>query len=401
MTASDELWLTGPDAEPYLADAAATVDDQLALASRLRKVLSAERARLVVEQAILRRRARDKFSLADRLFFTAVGLEQATDEATARYKAACFRDAGHVIDFCCGIGGDLLALGWCGSAVGIDRDEVTVIRAAANCRVMRTLVGDAFQASVEQATVEAAMPQLSRAAECRAWHIDPDRRPAGRRTTRVELHEPGLDVLNAMLALNVNGAVKLAPAAEVPEAWRESAECEWLGRRGECKQLVAWFGDLARSPGMRRATVIADDGRARSITGRGDAPVSDVAQLGRYLFEPDSAVLAAGLVGELATEYQIAAVHPGSVYLTGDAPHLDPLLATLEIIESLPFDQKRLRAWLAERGIGRLEIKKRGVEIDVERLRRDLQLSGNEAATLILARRGDRVTAIVANRIRA
>jgi hypothetical protein len=330
------------------------------------------------------------------LFFTAVGLEQATDELTARYKAARFADAGRVADFCCGIGGDLLALGWCGSAAGVERDAVTANRAAANCRVMRMLVGDAFQASVEQAAVEPRQ-----VAECRAWHIDPDRRAAGRRTTRVELHEPGLDVLNEMLSRNENGAVKLAPAAEVPEAWRGRAECEWLSRCGECKQLVAWFGAPARAPGQRRATVVGDGVASRSFVGRGDAPVPDVAELGRYLFEPDAAVLAAGLVGEFAAEYQIAAVHPGSVYLTGDAPHTDPLWATFEIAESLPFDVKRLRALLAERGVGRLEIKKRGIDLDVERLRRELHLRGDAAATLILARRGDRVTAVVANRIRS
>src|SRR5690606_37552124 len=82
-----------------------------------------------------------------------------------------------------------------------------------------------------------------------AWHIDPDRRPSGKRTTNVELHEPPLEVLERMLADNPNGAIKLAPAAEVPLAWQESAECEWIGSRGECRQLIVWHGKLARDTG--------------------------------------------------------------------------------------------------------------------------------------------------------
>lgn len=393
MIAPDESWLLGSEAEPYLVEAAADDADELALLTRLRKSLSAERARLVVEQATLRRRARAKFSHAGRMFFTAVGLEQATDEVTAAYKAARFPSGATILDACCGIGGDLLALGRRGPADGLDRDPITAARAAANCRVMQSLVGNEFRASVEAAVVE---PR--RVAESDAWHIDPDRRPTGRRTTHVELHEPGLDVLDEMLAINPHGAVKLAPSAELPEAW-SGAEAEWISRRGECKQLVAWFGRLARTPGQRRATIVDDAGRSTTLAGRDDAPPPDVPQLGKFMFEPDAAVLAAGLVGELAREYQIAAVHPGSVYLTGDAPHVGSLLATFEIIDALPFDQKRLRAWLAERNVGALEIKQRGVEVNVERLRRELQPRGEAARSLILVRRGDRVTAVLARRV--
>jgi hypothetical protein len=394
MIAPDETWLLGPDAEPYLAEAAAARDaDELSLVTRLRKTLSPERARLVVEQAVLRRRARAKFTHAEQMFFTAVGLEQATDEVTATYKATRFAAGATVIDACCGIGGDLLTLARRGPTNGVDRDPVTAARAAANCRIMQSLVGSEFRARVEAAAVE---PR--HVAECDAWHIDPDRRPGGRRTTHIELHEPSLDVLDAMRSVNPHAAVKLAPAAELPEAWRE-AEAEWISRRGECKQLVAWFGRLAQTPGLRRATIIDDAGRATTLAGPGDAPPPDASQFGKFLFEPDAAVLAADLTGELAQQYQIAAVHPGSVYLTGDVSHDCPLLTTFEILDALPFDKKRLRGRLAECNVGRLEIKQRGVEVDVEQLRRELQPRGDAALSLILVRRGDRVTAVLARRV--
>src|SRR5688572_33309619 len=87
---ADTDWLTSPDPAPWLRLASDWSGGALALANRLRKDLSAERARLVLEQAELRRRATDKFSSAAGMFFTPRGVEQATDEGVGRYKAAHF-----------------------------------------------------------------------------------------------------------------------------------------------------------------------------------------------------------------------------------------------------------------------------------------------------------------------
>jgi len=58
-----------------------------------------------------------------------------------------------------------------------------------------------------------------------------------------------------------------------------------------------------------------------------------------------------------------------------------------------------VRAALRQRGVGRLEIKKRGVGIDPEQVSRQLRLRGDSAAVLILARLHRGVTAILARRL--
>ena len=83
------------------------------------------------------RRAREKFSQAERMFFTRKGLEQATDEQFAAYKASRFSDAGRVADLCCGIGGDLLALAAAAAAVAFDLDPVACLLAEANAAALR------------------------------------------------------------------------------------------------------------------------------------------------------------------------------------------------------------------------------------------------------------------------
>ena len=194
--------------------------------------------------------------------------------------------------------------------------------------------------------------------------------------------------------------MKLAPAADVPPAWAERCELEWIGRGGQCRQLVAWHGELARSPGQRRATVLANDGGVtRTIVGQSERSIPFAAQLDRYLFEPEPAVLAARLAGVVAAEHGLSKFSPGIAYLTGPAAIDDPALACLEVEEVLPLKLKLLTEYLRQRGVGRLEIKKRGVEQDPEQLRRALKLAGDDAATLILAMLNRKRVAIVAKRI--
>lgn len=394
----DYRWLVGPDGGRWLERVAAQRQPLPVWAARLRKELSAERTHLILEQVELRERGRAKFAAAAKMFFTRKGLEQATDEHVAAYKAQRFADRALSVDRCCGIGGDLLALAGRGPAVGVERDPAVAVLAEANLAVLQC--GHESFHTHRVAVADAAEFTL---ADCQAWHADPDRRPASHRTTRIELGEPGVETLDRLRAQCANAAIKLAPATEVPQAWAHEAELEWIARDRQCRQQVAWFGQLAKNAGQRRATVVhvACDGSAsvRSIVGQSDQRFPVAAAIGRYVFEPEAAVLAAGLSGVLAAEHALQGVAPGIMYLTGDAPVSDLALSAFEVTDMLPFDVKRLRRLLAERGVGILEIKKRGVPDDPEMIRRQLRLNGEHAAVLLLAPIGGRVTAIVGQRL--
>jgi hypothetical protein len=391
-TLDDLRWLTSPDAAARLQRADKLRDSPLDCAAQLRRELSAERAALVQEQAQLRRRAARKFSAAERMFLTARGLEQATDEAIATHKAARFAASSPVADLCCGIGGDLLAIAARGSVIGVDRDATAAHFAAANVEAVvgvcngvrgRVLCGDVGEFDVTQVS---------------AWHIDPDRRPDGRRTTRVALHEPSDAVIDALRRINGNAAIKLAPAAELPPHWQSEAELEWIGHARQCQQLVAWFGDLAKRPGERRATSLEGD-NAASFFGSPDAQADVAGRIGRFVYEPHAAVLAAGLWGDLAVRRGLACVAPRIPYLTADAGIDDPMLAPFEVLDILPLQVKRLKAALRARGVGTLEIKKRGVPVEPETLRRQLAPGGDESLTLIAMPHGGKSIAVLARRI--
>ncbi len=168
---ADYRWLTGPEADQLLIDLAGRAEPLHAATARLRKELSANRVHLLLEQAELRVRAAAKFARPEEMFFTRLGLEQATDQWVAAYKASRFATLarrGAIADLCCGIGGDLLALGGVGSAIGVDRDPVAACFAAANVRAAGVS---------EQVTLRVCEIDAFTAGEFAAWHIDPDRRP--------------------------------------------------------------------------------------------------------------------------------------------------------------------------------------------------------------------------------
>lgn len=385
---SDYRWLTSDAARPYLEQAAA--DEKLtALARQLRRELTQRQVHLVLEQAELRRRGRAKFSLAERMFFTARALQQATDERIAAYKASRFPPQQLVADLCCGIGGDLLGLAARGPVIGVESDACVALLAEANCRAVQ-----AREASVLVQQAERFTPP-----DGIAWHIDPDRRAAGSRTVRPDRFSPPEPWIESWRARHPNGAVKLAPASKVSQRWAADAEREWIGDRGECKQQVAWFGQLARHPGLHVATVVSRG--AEQLIGRPGLPTAIATNIGDFVFDPHPAVLAAGLVGELARRFDLEALGAQSLYLTGSRPIASPLLQAFHVLEVLPLNRKRLRTWIGQHGIGQLEIKVRGVDCSPERLRAELRPRGDRPATLIVYRSGRQAKVIAAERIEA
>jgi hypothetical protein len=402
---ADYEWLTGDEASAILAELA---DDKTPLhtaIARLRGRFTPAQTHLLLEQTELRRRATAKFTQAHQMFFTRIGLEQATDECVAAYKATRFttqRAAGLspsngpavFADLCCGIGGDLQALAANAPAIGIDRDPIIAHFAAIN-------TGAPIH------TTDIATFDLNSAA---AFHIDPDRRPTGRRTTSLEWCEPNIETIDALLVRVPNAAIKLAPASEVPPHWSAHCELEWISRDRECRQLVAWHGALAKSPAQNRATILPaarhpvlslpKSGLApRTITGHPKQPIPIADKPNQYVYDIDPAVLAAKLKGVLAAEHNLTALSAGSTYLTGDNTIIDLALTCFAVEEVMPFRIDKLAKHLAAHDIGQLEIKKRGVDINPEKLRRDLKLRGNNSATLLITPIAGRATAILAQRV--
>jgi len=377
------------DAMPAIESA----DDVARTVSRLRKDgHSPDLVSAVVGQARLRARARAKFGdLAERMLFTRAGLEQATRLPIAARHAARFRDAGlaRVADLGCGIGGDALGLAGFGIRVlAVDADEVTAAIAAYNLAPF----GDDVE--VRHGTAE----ETDLTAVDGVW-LDPARRTAGHgetTRTRPEDWSPSLEWVFD-LATRLPVGVKLGPALDralIPE----DVEAQWVSADGSTVELVLWSGALAR-PGVRRAALVIRGGSAHELTAEADAADEPARELGAYLHEPDGAVIRARLIGDVARTLEAGMLEEHIAYLTSDAALTSPFVSSFRVRETLPADVKGLSKALRARGIGRLEIKKRGVDIDPAAFRTKLKLQGDESATLFVTRIGSNRTAILADRV--
>lgn len=172
-----------------------------------------------------------------------------------------------------------------------------------------------------------------------------------------------------------------------------------MGERGRSTvEVVLWSGALARE-GVGRAALVIRGEASHELTSAGDTEDEPVRELGAFLHEPEGAVIRARLVGEVARSLEAGPVAPGIAYLTGDAAVTTPFVTSFRVRETLPADAKALAKALRARGIGTLEIKKRGVDIDPALFRKKLNLRGDESATLFVTRIGGKRTAILADRV--
>lgn len=106
------------------------------------------------------------------------------------------------------------------------------------------------------------------------------------------------------------------------------------------------------------------------------------------LWEPDGAVIRAGLVGELAAEFGGHLLDEHIAYFCTDqaeencagSPHR-ALAQGYRVLDVLDFNVKRLRHWVQAAGVTSLEIKKRGVDVTPETLRKRLLGGAKKAAS--------------------
>ena len=331
-------------------------------------------------QSRLRARAKDKFDdFADGMLFTPAGLEQATRLVVGARHAQRYTAAGctRVADLTCGIGGDAMAMAALGlDVLAIDLDELTAAIATVNLRHFPTAEvrhADGLALDLAAAGVDGVF-------------ADPARRTAaGRRRHDPAAYSPPLDEVLALRERTPALGVKVGPA--IPHtAVPHDAEAQWVSVDGDVVEAGLWFGPLAPHGPGHSALVLRGSSATTVRTPEGGLTPPDVGPVGSYLYEPDGAVIRAGLVALVAQEVHGRLLDATIAYVTSD--HLAPsaVAHTYRVLDVMPFGLKRLRTALRERGVGRLTIKKRGTAVVPEQLRKQLDLRGDAEATIVLTR---------------
>jgi SAM-dependent methyltransferase len=383
-----------------------TPDQALRLSAELRHQYPADLVAAALTQQALRIAAREKFSLADEMFFTRNGLEQASGEQAAAHAARRFAGLALIADLCCGIGGDLTALATAAQQVlAVDADS------------------DNLQFATRNAAVYGAFGRVSpvcgdvrdlRLARLPAAFIDPARRAGGHRL-RAGDSLPPLSWCFALADQVPQVCIKAAPGLAhtlVPAAW----ELEFVALGRDLKEALLWSPAFATT--ARRATVlpvepVTDAGDARHqdlrqepdgsytlVASAGPMPPVPVRAPGEYLLDPNPAVTRAGLVAELAHELGAWQLDPMIAFLSLDRLVSTPFARTLRILESMPWHERAVARKLRELGIGAADIRRRGLAGDVQQIHRRLALQGDRSATIVITRRNGRPTGLICEDVR-
>ena len=329
---------------------------------------------LALEQALLRVRALAKHPCGDELWWTGPALEQASSYDVAAWRARRFDRP--VLDLCCSVGGDLLAMP--AGSVGVDLDEARLLLARANAEVLGRQVA-------LMRTDATALP-LPPSADV---FVDPARRAGGRRVFDPRAYSPALPLVLSWRERVRSLGVKVAPGVD-HDALPDDLEVELVSLRGEVKEAVLWAGAL-RS-GARRSAVLLPAG---DVLRDDPVPPPAVRPPGAWLLEPDGAVVRSHLVAQVAAAVGGWLVDETIAYVSADEPVATPFGRWYEVLEVMPFGLKALRTRLRAYDAGPLVVKKRGTAVEPEVLRKQLGLTGSREVTVVLTRAAGRQVAMV------
>ncbi|WIM68647.1 SAM-dependent methyltransferase [Corynebacterium breve] len=326
-------------------------------------------ARSVTELVVARRSATGKFP--SHWLTDSDAAQQATPNEVSSYRASLLADAGATMvhDVTCSIGTEAPAvleegMRWLGS----DLDESRLAMARANLGPRAWLArADALAPTSREGVIVA----------------DPARRVGGRRITDpAQLMPPLPDLLEAYPQREL--AVKCAPGIDYSD-WDGLVSV--VSVDGAVKEACLYTSGLGR--GHRREAVLL--GKHRETVTDADEQEVPVHRPGRYIIEPDGAIVRAGLVRGWAAKHQLWMLDAHIAYVTGDA--LPPGTSGFPFIEMVPM--KKLKQALHAHGAGAIEILVRGVDVDPDQLRKKLKLKGNRSMGVVIARIGDGAVAYV------
>ena len=375
----------------------------LALQERLRAAGLRRRPRRRRADPVAAARAGRRTSsatFAGGMLFTADGLEQATrlrGRRPARAAVPRRRACAHVHDLGCGIGADAMAFAGLDLRVrAVDADE----RDRGDRRRQPAALAAARPTAVGRPRTCACPPGEGARHAGAVARPGPPHRRGGRRpradpagllaSTRSRRRGPRCRRIAARAARHRRQALPRLPARA-----RSRAAPRRSGPRGRRGRSSARSGGARSSPahGAQRRTCCAGTARPSIVT-EADAPTARRRPRSRPLGDVGRVALRARPGGDprradrgadrrgrrrrAGRRRRLRRRRPPRRPAAGPGATRSP--------RRCRFNVKALRAWLRDRGVGRLTIKKRGVTLDADVLRRQLRLSGDLELTVVLTR---------------
>lgn len=317
--------------------------------------------------------ARDKLSTQGewtrRGLFTKQGAEQASHPSISAHHAARFQGCRNVLEVCGGLGFDTVALARVAHSVTtIEADSETAEMLSHNLAVQGISNVTVMAGKAEDIIGSISLDEFD------ALFADPSRRTTGGdRISNPNHYAPPLSFL---LSLPISGprGIKISPSVNLdpmPGGWSR----EWLGIGEECLEQTLWYNTEVVDGSASLPSAGASwnpRGEARSEIYSG--ALSDLA--GYHLIEPHGTLIRTGWLDTFCTEHGFSMLDPRIAYAVSPSlPELSPWWTIFRIIDSFPYNLKALSQKIESLGWSRqTEIKKRGIDIDPDLLRKKLPL---------------------------
>lgn len=367
-----------------------------------------DNARALVEVALARRSAAAKFSAAraEQWIMDSDSVQQATPQVVAEFRAAHLLSLGvrDVVDVTCSVGTELAALAAAAAGAGRAVPAAPSGQAGVGAGFQRIIGGDLDPQRVRMArhnvpdvpaiVMDALRPALSTSVLAPGTVVlaDPARRTSSGRVTKLSDLRPRLEDLAAVYSeQGIDTAIKCAPGIDYTEF---DGQVDVVSVDGNVKEACLYTPGLSQCG--RRAVMLGVASGQQEIIDDHMPEQDKVAEVGKYIVDPDGAVVRAGLVRHYAAKYGLWQLDERIAYLTG--PAVPPGRRGFEVLEQVPF--KHVRKALVARGIGAVEILVRGVDINPDEVRKKWKLKGSEEASVVVTRIGDKAWAFICRAVR-
>ena len=336
------------------------------IAKQLRKRYPAALVASLQTQWVLREKAQIKLGdEAKNKLFTREGLEQASRQIVSIQRAKRFTNAGidTLIDVGCGIGADSMQLAAsCQQLRAIDISPTAATCAAINLSEIAS--ARVYCESAQQVTTQNPLPAL---------FFDPARRLTTGRALSPDSWSPPLSKVLAWGGRASHLAVKMAPGIDLSYL-PDNSHAQWVSVDGDLVECALYSLNLAPEGAGRSALIIQGTQvkeyfcASASRPGENHVQVPPASSLGDYLFDPNPAIIRAGIIPDLCEKILAAPISNGIAYLSGNSMPLpeDSLAITCyRIIEDLPLKTKTVSSYLRTIQATRLDVLKRGVVLDI------------------------------------
>jgi hypothetical protein len=365
---------------------------------------STQEACLVIEQVCLEQLQgqREVFRDSADYLYLRDALEQCSTWRLAAHRARYLQglcqklslSSDALVEVGCGIGGDSLELSRLFKMEIYELDPTRASIAQHNLsqhpdRQFNLVAGDFLEISPERF-------------QGRPLFIDPGRRKLDKsgqmkRIFDPEQYQPPLSQLLSYGQQSQLLCIKAAPG--LPDEAVEDLECEleFVSHQRTCKEAVIWAYPGASG---RKATILTSDDTFLEYW-QSEVESMTAPEVGRWIHEPDPAILRAHALGQLAQQIEAGLLQREIGYLVSENNPQHPACQSFEILEILPLNQAQIRKACTRHEFGILEIKKRGVPIEPDQYRQGLKLDSKKfrkSGVLILTRYQDERIAFLCRR---